>query len=244
MAETYHVDTLDFNDTVKKNNEAVSLIKYGLYEQAITLLTNALTFNRKLLTKPSGDDKEQASLDQSQRTLEPQMTLDQCLIGSRDDSSLAWNDHEFGLSPYIYREGILMAQRPHISYQAIEIFSTIIIFNLALAHHLTASQDNATPWKLLRAYKLYNLALHLQRKEDPKNNCNVLFTLATVNNMAIIQFDIDESKISYVASFEYLLSIVLLLFARGEGYGCSLEGFHTNAISALTSLRECIAPAA
>jgi hypothetical protein len=87
-----------------------------------------------------------------------------------NESIFPRNQPEGGLHPYIYRGGILtipgIDQGPLYSYQTTQISSTIIVFNLALAHHLSAGHGSETPQKLFRALKLYDIALDLQRKKE------------------------------------------------------------------------------
>ena len=131
------------------------------------------------------------------------------------------------------------------------ICSTIIIFNLALAFHLstlttTSSSSHKSKNKhvarLTKAFKLYELALTLQEQEQIKGN--VFFTLATVNNMGIIQRSIGESDKQAHNYFEFVLSNVLPVFAGiGKENVCPLTAFFRNAINVLNS-RSHSAPAA
>jgi tetratricopeptide (TPR) repeat protein len=239
------------NDLARKNDEAVSLMNSGKYEKAIERLSSALASNKKLITGFPNDDQSQYPIDESQRSLKSLITLDQCLLDStgRNHAILSKYHPQGGLHPpYIYSEGIRILpgidQAPSCySHQITEITSTIIIFNLALAHHLSVGQSEP-PRKLLRALKLYKLALDLQRNME-QDNCSVLFTLSTVNNMAIIRNCVDESQILSLELFEYQLSILLLLLARGgEHPGFRLAGFQTNAIFVLAGGHGYLAPAA
>ena len=139
------------------------------------------------------------------------------------------------------------------------IYSTIIIFNLALAFHLSAlgittatssssssnchnNNKNKALARLTKALKLYELALTLQEQE--KIQGNALFTLATVNNMGVIQRSIGESDKQARDYFEFLLSNLLPMFAGiGKEDIFPLTAFFSNAINVLNS-RSHSAPAA
>jgi hypothetical protein len=131
------------------------------------------------------------------------------------------------------------------------IYSTIIIFNLALAFHLSTLDTSSSPQKhknktsarLTKALKLYELALTLQEQERIKGN--VFFTLATVNNMGVIQRSIGESDKQARGYFEFVLSNLLPVFAGigKESNACPLTAFFHNAITVLNS-RSHSAPAA
>lgn len=252
--ETYFTNFNDIviqgcNDSMNVNNEAVSLVNSGCYEKAIVLLTNAMSNIRRLLATSSVGDMEHIPLEQKAQEL----ALDRCLHhSSRDNPFLRNVPSDDGFHASIYSRGILIlpgiVQRPGCPHQRITMSSTIIIFNLALAHHLSAWHRVEGPRKLRISLKLYHLVLDLLEKKDNQHSFDVLLILATVNNLAIIQSHFDESKYSSVESFEYLLSTLLLLAARGgEGHSYdrnAFAGFQSNAISVLVKPIEFLAPAA
>lgn len=234
-------------DVMRDNNEAVSLIASGRIEQAIQLLSRALEVTKKSLIAFSEDD-DVVSDTQEESFTPNHTTVDQNMYVGRlapmhpdEDPTQGYEEHSY----FIYSKGIRMEtlNSPN-SHRAMIISSTIIIFNLALAFHLSTlsvSHQSRRIAGLTKALQLYGLALTLQEREQVKGN--TFFTLATVNNMGVIQRLLGESEKKTREYFEFVLSNLLPLFTCGEKFAFPLTDFFHNAVSVLNGQRTS-APAA
>lgn len=236
------------HDPVSDNNRAVTLMESGGLEDAIHLLSRALETTKKALFAISEDEHRMCTSGSDMSSHDP-LTLDlhmnMCSAASIiPEHGLSHVVSEDEQAYYIYCKAIQIEQRITCSSSSAQrrmvIYSTIIIFNLALAFHLstiTKSPQSSHKNKLARltkALKLYELALSLQEQEQIKGN--VFFTLATVNNMGVIQRSIGESDKQARDYFEFVLSNLLPVFAgMGKPNACPLTAFFRNAINVLNS---------
>ncbi len=127
---------------------------------------------------------------------------------------------------YMYRQAIHIPLTIESNYQASIMVSVMIIFNLALAHQLSAVGSDKKHSKLRKAADLYEISFNLQQDANFKNN-NVVFTLATMNNMGIILHKLNDGETANKC-FEHLLSTLMFLIDSGEGDVCELDGFLRN----------------
>ncbi len=223
-------------DAMRDNNRAVSLMLSGRVEEAIPLLSRALEITKKSMMVFSEDKAEgdTSSPHHDRITLDQNMNVG-CFVPTYSEQDSCHPDEEH--SYYIYSKGIRIERSSlPCSHGSMIIYSTIIIFNLALAFHLSAlsvSHRKRGAASLRKALQLYGLALTLQEKEQVKGN--LFFTLAAVNNMGVIQRLLGESEKKTHEYFEYVLSNLLPLFACGEQATSPLTAFLHNAISVLNA---------
>ena len=105
---------------------------------------------------------------------------------------------------FTYEYGIVMSRR----FTDQEILIPIVIFNAALARHLSVEKMPGTPksiQELQRAKRLYELAY-----ESHSASHNLLFRFATINNIALIEKRLGNNEQSerYIRQ----LTSVLMLF--------------------------------
>jgi hypothetical protein len=70
--------------------------------------------------------------------------------------------------------------------------SLIIILNLAIAHHLSAMQNQNCRRRLQKALQLYELAHHLQMEEE--DICSPRATMIIANNVGEIHRALDNQS--------------------------------------------------
>jgi hypothetical protein len=181
---------------IEQNNSAVAMLNHEEYAEAIHNFSHAL----RLLEKIGFFGKAVDS-----RTL----SLNQCMLQSHQ-SETSWMDGRCDTNrAYIYQRGIVIPSTPNSV-----IITPIIIFNLALAHHLKAEQSKyAGQHKcfLQKALGLYELAYSAQG-----NGENSIFRFASVNNIALIHNDLNNTEMSEKC-LEHMLSELMLLVDCGKG---------------------------
>ena len=141
-----------------------------------------------------------------------------------------------GYSPaddtFLYDHGIMIPSNLPICYESSVLLSVAIIFNLALAYQLAASNNVDKKARYLRkASKLYELAHDLQCDEGLDS---VLLIAACVNNLgAIFRSSGDERMTGKY--FDHLLATVMFITVNGdESARCPcISGFMMNATEKL-----------
>jgi hypothetical protein len=162
--------------SIEQNNHAIAMIENGNYHDAIVALSSALKAYKLIL------DESDDMMDQQEQI---KTSLDQCMAQSRPTSDSGDYCHkdldEDG--QFMYKQAIRIPVNVESHYRAAVMVSSMIIFNLALAHQLsaTASDNRET---LRKAAKLYELSFNMQR--DEFLDSNTMFTLAIVNNLGLM----------------------------------------------------------
>ncbi len=171
---------------IQQNNSAVSLIAAGDYDAAINALSPSALKTYKQIIEEADEHPQRVKT-----------SLDQCMTQSPATQGKA-SSNEDESDQYIYRQAIHIPLE-HIveqTYQESAIAcSSAIIFNLALAHHLSAlvSAKHLSN-KLHKAATLYQLAGNLQRDNAQLENNNVLFTMAAMNNLGVIYHLLEDHE--------------------------------------------------
>jgi hypothetical protein len=186
------------NRTIELNNIGVSHIEHGDFESAIAKLVMALEASKRTLYRDVDDSESHST------------SLDECMAKGPirlDEDGI----DETVQQGFVYRQAIPIPTSIACNYESSITMSVLIIFNLALAHQLHAAQTNS-PAKLHKAAKLYGLSYNLQLEESLKDIA--FFTMATINNIAVIYKQLDEKeKAEYF--FQHLLSTLMLLVDCG-----------------------------
>jgi tetratricopeptide (TPR) repeat protein len=192
---------------IAQNNEAVSLIATGHYAEAISKLFDALDSFKRLMN---------ATLDLRECQVPITSSLDAFMKeGYHPSTDSIPQENE---QNYLYQRAIRIpeAQCGH-SYRETVMASCIIVFNLALAHHLSSS--------LIEAVQLYELSFNIQLQEQLENN--VLYTLAVVNNLGLVHRLLRDEEASGKC-FQHVLATLMLLTDCGQASMGQLEGFFCN----------------
>lgn len=194
-------------EAIALNNEAVSLISTGNYPDAISKLIYALdSFKRLMNTR----------LDLQERQVAVTSSLDAFMKeGYHPCTDCIPQENE---QNYLYQRAILIpeAQCGH-TYRETVLASCIVVFNLALAHHLSSS--------LIEAVQLYELSFNIQLQEQLDDN--VFYTLAVVNNLGLVHRLLRDEEASGKC-FQHVLATLMLLTECGQANMGQLDGFFCN----------------
>jgi hypothetical protein len=209
-----------FQLSIALNNRAVSLLDSPYnYPAAIAQLKEALSTLKRstqMQLHPTELNNFKAS----------KITINDCMC----NSMAFFNRHEHeNHTPFLYRDAIFIpiALGTCLGHRERSMVSSIVIFNLALVHHLstrwTTESDPST--NLHRALKLYELAFNMQREQ--LREVNVLFVLAVTNNIGMIQREIggEESATSW---FEAVLSTLMYMSDGQQPCSFPLDRFFIN----------------
>ena len=223
------------HDTIKMNNDAVIQLEGADYESSIATLATALRSSKHILESCDGtcDFTPTPSLDDcmSSRPCSPKRI--ELICEEKDDTYNQLDDQEAGPS-YVYRHAIHVPLEMADSddYETCVKLSVIILFNLALAHQMSAMvstklSTNKKESMLRKALKFYMLSYNLHREEELQDT--TLFILAAVNNMGLLYHVLNEEE-SSGKCFSHLLATLMFLIDCGEGsITKNFDGFFTNA---------------
>jgi hypothetical protein len=146
---------------------------------------------------------------------------------SQEETSLS---EDFECGGYIYRKPIHVS--PHSMQEGHSMgvtLSLIVIFNLALAHHLVAVQNNMCRRRLQKALQLYELAYQLQLEEKHEQQVNSLrFTMIIANNLGEIHRTVNNRS-KHMMCLQHLLSTIMYLVdCQIPAESIELDGFFRN----------------
>ena len=175
---------------IEANNLAVAMIKNRHYHKAISSLKTALKAHQQESNSSTNNYIDHSSIDK-------------CVMQS---SHLAKNMLLGDNNEYMHSQGIFIPFKNKLLPQYIP---SVLIFNLALAHHLSSKIKSKSHRvsDLKKAAKLYQLAYNANEEFCESN---ILFTLATVNNLGLIQKELNDKEASQQC-FDHLLSVVMFL---------------------------------
>jgi tetratricopeptide (TPR) repeat protein len=218
------ISTAQQKNAIQQNNAAASLVAAGEYNTAIQEFSFALKTYQQVMIE--ADDEIPQPVKNN---------LDQCMVKSdlavadcrKEACHVIDNDQQ-----YMYRQAIHIPLDIESSYEASVIVSSMIIFNIALAYHLSAlatSDKKHQSKKLRKATTLYEMAYGLQGRNAQLEN-NVMFTMAAMNNLGVIYLQLEDRETASKC-FQSLLSTVMFLVDLGAAKVCcdeDLDGFLRN----------------
>jgi hypothetical protein len=213
-----------FRYSIYQNNMGVEMMEAGNYAGAIAPFTDALKTYERIICVADRSSSQPVST-----------SLDQCMAKShhrRADIVL----HEQGdIEHFMYRQAIRIPPTMVLesTYRATIMGSSIVIFNLALAHQLTAMEDgnNLRGMMLRKAIKIYELGINMVLQKEYADEPSTMFILATVNNLGLAHQHLNDRH-SATKCFKHLMSSLMCLIdcgGVGDSKNWDFEGFLRNA---------------
>jgi tetratricopeptide (TPR) repeat protein len=218
------IPTSQQKNAIQQNNDAASLVAAGEYNTAAQEFSFALKTCQQVIVEANDEIPQPVKTNLDQCMVQSGLALADC---RKEACRVIDNDQQ-----YIYRQAIHIPLDIESTYQASVIVSSVIIFNVALAHHLSAlatSDKKHQSKKLRKAATLYEMAYDLQGRNAQLEN-NVMFTMATMNNLGVIYQQLDDRETASKC-FQCLLSTVMFLVDCGAAKVCcddDLDGFLRN----------------
>jgi hypothetical protein len=232
----------------KLNNQAVADIGDDRFDEAISSLTMAL---KRIQLVISGNimipDTADTAMDTRQGTGgEQDAPREFCFEFLACGSCSFLTSVESGkLSPRsMFRDPIQLSSTVFdCEIEHCEKLSCVILYNLALAHHLRAMEEHNETLKQSRLRKALTLYEHAhQMLVNQDMNVSVLHSMAIACNLGHIHHMTGNDPASQMY-FQHLLSAILYVVDCGEGGKVkSLDGFFLNVMPLISSVSS--APAA
>jgi hypothetical protein len=215
----------------KLNNRAAFCIETGRYDRAVSNLVKALKLTEQIDKSATCTCKHcglQACVTFSQ-------SFDSTIVDSvaskyptRRQSLISDESSEEG---YIYRQPIRVTPQAMQEGHPMGLTLPLIItFNLALAHHLSAMEENQLDRKKLsKVLQLYEFAYRWQMEEDDEEVDCIRFTMIISNNLGEIHRAVDNRS-KYVMCLQHLLSTMMFMVycQQNNDSSLDLDGFVRN----------------
>jgi tetratricopeptide (TPR) repeat protein len=133
-----------------------------------------------------------------------------------------------GNEPFTFRSPIYIPSyaTDHTSFTYYVDSSFMLLYNLALTHHLSALSGNNSQKRLRKALSLYELAYTIQMTEDIQ--LTFLQSMAIANNLGQIHTALGDEEKSRQC-FQHLLSSIMFLNESGDRDSVEqMDGFIAN----------------
>ena len=182
---------------VRLNNEAVSLLLTGNDHQAVECFTKSVSLMKRVLTRATSHGAPPSrigqlspvvlggSIPQSAGPISPPAVDSNIFIHHASSPLPGLTDRHC----YIYNQALTISTEgafsSHIESYA-QIYSAVVIFNMALAHH--RGRRNGNRKCADRAVVLYNMIMRLLRCSGIGGTAGVV-KLATINNLSQLRFE-------------------------------------------------------
>ena len=236
-------------------------MEHGLYDDAVVSFTNVLETLSPIIPNARTFQAFAGSEQQHARPQQPVMTQPQHHFSAPAAPTTSnENKDKMDTSPITALNSTTSTERGHFVFRdPIEIpldvvptmqepsdklvnkFVVVIMYNLALAVHLSSlqCQDFAS---LTRARKLYELAFQMHLEES----CDVtlLYSLALMNNLGLIYHSLGEEERSNTC-FKNMLATMMYLLESDEAKTIKQwDGLLSNVMDRMFKEQEVAAPAA
>jgi tetratricopeptide (TPR) repeat protein len=216
------------------NNEGVHLIESGPYDEAITEFSKGLTLVKQVLALQGNNQVDEVASDSMKTSTEPVSHSPICHFHKMQESDVTkeCRDQEAFLidEPFIFKAPIFIPSHAtdHTSSTYYVKSSFMLLYNLALTHHLSALNGENPQKRLQKALKLYELAYSIQMTEDIQ--LTVLQTMAIVNNLGLVHAALEDEEKSRQC-FQHLLSSIIFLHDCGDRDSVEqMDGFIANVM--------------
>jgi hypothetical protein len=207
------------------NNVAVKSIEAKKYDVAIFKLTKSLKMVQLMMSRGAMISCRESS-DCEETRIRSGMLCD--FKGSSPSSSFERTFENGGIcSSSIFRDPICMASGlPQAERDTCEVLSYVILYNLALSHHLRGMENEEEYLKvayLEKALTLYEHAHHILSSQAI--DLSLLHSMAIASNLGHIHHVIGDEEKAQMC-FQHLLSTILYIVDCGEGAKIeTLDGF-------------------
>jgi tetratricopeptide (TPR) repeat protein len=232
------------------NNKGANHIENGCYDNALGTLGDALSMVSSYLEQHNnhdnkddnlvGEDFERANIERDEAE-KPAVVCEGSPLQKeavRQDANDVLDDSTDDI--FVYRRPFRVTSlRTKDDFSAL---SVVLVFNLALAHHLKAIADDNNTRRLRVALQLYKLGFSMKHQSNRRRG--IMNSLAVANNCGHIYKQLQRTK-KATEFFEHVLSALMMLFEYGEDAEVDqLDGFLKNAAAQLILRDPAFAPAA
>jgi hypothetical protein len=219
------------------NNKGVYLLENGMYSQAVVAFSQGMVLVKQVLAEEEEDEKVLVvRVASAAQACSESASLPECffhqLQGTQPSSEYP-QDAFSCEEPFLFKAPIYIhsTDTTATGFASTKYYiksSFILLYNLALAHHLRAVTEPKPNKRLKRAMQLYEIAYTMQLQDL---DLSVLQVMAISNNLGHIH-TILRNETKSRQCFEHLLQSILLCQHPQEEdeLVVSLDGFLTNVM--------------
>ncbi|KAG7361768.1 hypothetical protein IV203_036869 [Nitzschia inconspicua] len=222
---------------IECNNEGVRLLRSGDLGGAIIRLAKGLDIIKNLLEGYSPMEMEILGPEGESVDIDTSADMDLSFLETSNEDSVTTACYQQQPS-YVFCSPIEISTETALRHLKI---SLLMVFNLALAHHLNGIQTSDRD-QLEKALRLYECAYCISHEEEV--DLSVLHAMALTNNLGHIHLVLHDTQKSQKC-FEQLLATLIYFVEVSDGDNKEIEnlkGFFSNATG--LSMIKASAPAA
>jgi tetratricopeptide (TPR) repeat protein len=236
-------DEIKMEKAFHMNNKGANYIQSGSYGKALETLSDALRVVTKYLEEHTNQDNEDDDLFgefershiERQEAEKPAAVCDaiptlvkEAVRQDANDALLLDDDDSIDI--FVYRRPFRVTSL--CTKDDCFALSVVLVFNLALAHHLKAIHDDNNPKRLRVALQLYKLGSSMKHQSNNRR-LGIMNTIAVANNCGHIYKQLQRTKMAK-EFFQHVLSTLMMMFEYGDDVEVDqLDGFLKNAAAQL-----------
>lgn len=217
------------HQSLELNNEGARLICKGEYARAVSTFLEAMTTVKQMVADENSIAENRDEDTEMDSTCEYCSEIVSCMEAESSSSpEEAASCEDESSHCFVFRNPLVMSlDANECGDRTVAKLSAIMMFNMALSHHLSALKHHKNATQLHAALMLYENAYLLLENEQVE--ICVLYNLALSNNLGQVLKSMKHQPEARQC-FEQLLSILLLLveYCDDEEKVC-LEGFFRSA---------------
>jgi hypothetical protein len=223
----------DNQSAISMNNLGASLIVIGNPKEAVTHLTNALSYSKSLTSQATVGYEE---ADQSSEPRFDAWICQACTFG-RSAADVTGS--------FVYSQPIIIPtdDTPSKFETNLLMTTSAIVFNMAIAHHLSGIQQGNDPRLLQKAVLCYEYSFNLSEVYRNKHTGSCMYyTMAVLNNLGVCHRSLGQGELAD-KKFSILLTSLLYVQTSPQKSTMNLKAFFGNVLYlALPSTRS-VSPA-
>jgi tetratricopeptide (TPR) repeat protein len=216
--------------SLELNNEGARLICKGEYTRAVSTFLEAMSTVKQMLADDNSICRSRDEDTEMDSTCEYCSEIVSCMDAESSSSPEEAASYEDESSHcFVFRKPLVMSlHADECGDRTVAKLSAIMMFNLALSHHLSALKHHKNATKLHTALLLYENAYLLLQNEQVE--ICVLYNLALSNNLGQVLKAMKHQPEARQC-FEQLLSILLLVTEYcDDEEKARLKGFFRSAL--------------
>lgn len=202
-----------FNDNLatELNNEGICYLRIEMFDEAVNSFSRGLNLLKQTISQMADNDHSSDEFESESESISCSFVkLDLAQPTKRMSKEV--KDHINRQSKSVFTNPMYIHTKINavLNFRSFVSKSFVLIYNLALSHHMNARSDlsPSAKSKYIKAAALYEIAFSIQENEGIR--LSFLQTMAIFNNLGQVNTALcDESKANYF--FQNLLSTLIYL---------------------------------
>jgi tetratricopeptide (TPR) repeat protein len=171
--------------SLELNNEGARLICKGQYDKAVSTFSEAMSTVKQMMVDENsiaGNRDEDTVMDSTSEYCSDTVSCMEAEPSTSLEEAASYYEDESSHCCFVFRKPLVMfLNTDECDHRAVAKLSAIMMFNMALSHHLSALKHHNNATQLHSALILYEHAYLLIQNEQV--DICILYTLALSNNL-------------------------------------------------------------